>query len=119
MVVVVAHLVYPVGSSCRRCKPSQRQVCDLRQAYACASHRNARSRRAAAVAGPRPSVTCASASAQLQSETELFLEKLEEESSEVSITASDLREQLVQLESQVDDLAGRSLPSKVLLPLIG
>lgn len=120
MVVVVAHFVHPVGSSCRRCTPSRRQVCELRQASACASHRNARSCRATVVAWPRPSAICKSAPAQLQSETELFLEKLEQESAEVSITAADLRAQLVQLESQVYALTSLSLRSKakMLVPLI-
>lgn len=117
MVVVVAHLGQPVGSSCRRYTFSQRQARYLRQAFA--SHRNARSRRAAVVAWPRPSVTCKSAPAQLQSETELFLEQLEQESAEVSITASDLRAQLVQLESQVYDLKSFSLHTlHETLPLI-
>ena len=54
---------------------------------------------------PRSFVTCNSASAQLQSETELFLEQLEETSEEFPLSASYMKSQLVQLESQVRRLA--------------
>ena len=49
----------------------------------------------------RPCVTCSSTSAQLQSETELFLDNLEKESAAELPSGSDLRAQLLQLESQV------------------
>ena len=101
MVVIVENLARHVGSSSRRCAASRGH---LRKASVYAHPRIARSRKATGVALPRTSITCKSASAQLQSETELFLENLEQESAEVSITASDLKAQLVQLENQVNDL---------------
>ena len=101
MVIVVENLARHVGSSSRGCAASRGK---LRQASVCAHSRTARPHKAAGVLLPRFSVTCKSASAQVQSETELFLEKLEQESAEVSIATSDLRAQLVQLENEVNDL---------------
>ena len=101
MVIVAENLARHVGSRSQRCAASREH---FREASVCARPRTARSRKAIGVALPRTSVTCKSAPAQLQSETELFLENLEQESAEVSITASDLRAQLVQLEKQVNDM---------------
>ena len=54
----------------------------------------------------RESFLCRSAAARLQSETELFLDNLEKETATSAVPASDLRNQLRQLESQVS--AGQS-----------
>ena len=105
MTIVLENLARHVGSSSRRCAASRGQ---LQRASVFARPRTERSCNTAGVALPRTSVMCKSASAQLQSETELFLENLEQESAEVSITASDLRAQLVQLENQVNDLISQN-----------
>lgn len=104
MVVVRANLLQDAVSRCATCRGQFR---DIRKACVRGHHHTARSRRVTRVALPRPCVTCKSASTQLQSETELFLKRLDEESAEVSITASDLRSQLEQLENQVNVLAVR------------
>lgn len=99
MVIVVENLARHVGSGSRHGAASRGQLCKL-SVYA--HPHTARSRKATGVPLPRKYVTCKSAPAQLQSETELFLENLEQESAEVSIAASNLRGQLVQLEDQVN-----------------
>ncbi|KAL3147924.1 Magnesium chelatase, variant 2 [Trebouxia sp. C0010 RCD-2024] len=96
MVFAKANLAQDAVSSSRRCAAC---LGHLRTAPVCAHH-TARSYRATQKALPHPHAVRMSASAKLQSETELFLEKLEEESAEVSITAPDFRSQLVQLEDQ-------------------
>lgn len=110
MVVLRTNFVQDAVSSSTRCATCQRQFRDPPKASFRAHHHTAKSHRARHIALPRPHVVCKSASAKLQSETELFLEKLEEENAEVSITASDLRSQLVQLESQVIMVDSNRLP---------
>ncbi|KAL3147925.1 Magnesium chelatase, variant 3 [Trebouxia sp. C0010 RCD-2024] len=100
MVFAKANLAQDAVSSSRRCAAC---LGHLRTAPVCAHH-TARSYRATQKALPHPHAVRMSASAKLQSETELFLEKLEEESAEVSITAPDFRSQLVQLEDQLHNL---------------
>ena len=46
-------------------------------------------------------MSASSTAAQLQSETELFLDNLEKETANENLPASDLRSQLQQLEEQV------------------
>ncbi len=53
----------------------------------------------------RPPVTCSSASAQLQSETEIFLDSLEKETASELPSESDLTVQLRKLESQVSSVS--------------
>lgn len=113
MVVAVENLARHVGSISRRCAASRGQ---LRKASVCSRSCTGRSRKATGAELPRTSVKCKSASAQLQSETELFLENLEQENAEVSITASNLRSQRVQLENQVSDLISQH-KSRVFQPL--
>lgn len=103
MVFAKANLAQNAMSSSRPCSACRGLLRNLHRAPVYAHYHTARSSRATDTALPRPHVVCKSAFAKLQSETELFLERLEEESAEVSIAASDLRSQLVQLESQVTD----------------
>jgi len=85
---------------------SRRASCSLRfthsrAAVTFASCRTSRKRSRRSQIAVRPPVTCSSASAQLQSETELFLDSLEKETASELPSESNLTVQLPKLETQV------------------
>ncbi len=84
----------------------RRASCSLRfthsrAAVTFASCRTSRKRSRRSQIAVRPPVTCSSASAQLQSETELFLDSLEKETASELPSESNLTVQLRKLETQV------------------
>lgn len=89
----------PRSENCASCKvyPHSR----VTVAFADARRRAACKRRQRPQAFARRCVTCSSTAAQLQSETELFLDNLEKEAVAELPSGSDLRAQVLQLEIQV------------------
>ena len=92
-------------SGSRRCASCSPRYTHSRAAAAFASCRTSRKRSRRSQIAVRPPVTCSSASAQLQSETELFLDSLEKETASQLPSESNLIVQLRKLETQVSSVS--------------
>ncbi len=92
-------------SGSRRCASCNIRYTHSRAAVTFTSCRTSRKRSRRSQTAARPPVICSSASAQLQSETELFLDSLEKETASELPSDSDLTVQLRKLESQVSSVS--------------
>lgn len=91
-------------SGYRRCASYSPYFTHSRATVTFASCRKSRKRSRRSQMAVRPPVTCSSASAQLQSETELFLDSLEKETASELPSESNLTVQLRKLETQVSSV---------------
>ncbi|DBA83121.1 TPA: Magnesium chelatase [Trebouxia sp. C0005] len=94
-------------SGYRRCASYSPYFTHSRATVTFASCRKSRKRSRRSQMAVRPPVTCSSASAQLQSETELFLDSLEKETASELPSESNLTVQLRKLETQSLELQKR------------
>ena len=99
-----------------RCATCSLRCTHSRAAVTFTSCRTSRKRGRRSQTAARPRVTCSSASAQLQSETELFLDSLEKETASELPSESDLTVQLRKLETQVGSAS--FMPASLYRPVI-
>ncbi len=92
-------------SGSRQCASCSLRYTHSRAAVTFTSCRTSRKRSRRSPIAVRPPVTCSSASAQLQSETELFLDSLEKETASELPPESKLTAQLRKLETQVSSMS--------------